>query len=140
MNWGAAVGRVRDAMKAAGEKPFIVTDDYQVASAVAFYTPGEPDVYCLQAVLGDRQSQYDLWPNPIRNPQDFVGRPCIYVGSRKPELFGEGDFPPAFSTPELRETVECKAGGLALQLWTIYTSREFLGVPAALLSRIGEHY
>jgi len=79
---GATVGKHLAAERAAGREPFILSDDYQVASEVAFYCPGQPATYCVQAVLGARQSQYDIWPNPIRNPEQFVGLPCLYIGAR----------------------------------------------------------
>lgn len=140
---GQAVGRAVAAERDAGHDPFIVADDYQLASQIAFYTPGEPSVYCLQAVLGDRQSQYDLWPNPIRNPDRFIGRPCIYVGARKPELFGTagGQYhPPALRNPRLVENVEYRLSGHTIQLWTIYAVESFDGLPADVLARLGSKY
>ncbi len=133
---GAAVGRHLDAAHRGGRDPFIVTDDYQVASEIAFYCPGRPQVYCLQAALGNRQSQYDIWPNPIRDAGEFVGRPCIYVGSRKPELFGEGRFAPAaLRGAQLVETVEHRVRGHLIQLWPVYTCEEFAGLASELRQR-----
>ncbi len=140
---GKAVGRALAAQKAAGREPFILADDYQLASQIAFYTPGEPAVYCLQAVLGDRESQYDLWTNPIRNPEQFTGRPCIYIGARKPELFGAagGRYqPPALRNPALIENVEYKLHGHVIQLWTIYAVESFDGLAPELLERLGKRY
>jgi len=134
---GAAVGTVRAAEWAAGRDPFIITDDYQTASQIAFYCPGQPTVYCLQAALGDRQSQYDLWrPNPLRDPQVFVGRPCIYVGAHKAELFGAGRLSPALPAATLVQTVEHRlsAGNdhraLVVQVWSIYTCPAYAGLSA----------
>ena len=138
---GAAVGRQLAAQRAAGRDPFIVTDDYQVASEIAFYCPGEPNVYCLQSVLGDRESQYDLWPNPIRDARRFIGRPCLYVGVRKPELFGGGAFQHAvLRGTRLAETVEHRVRGQLLHAWSVYACDEFAGVPPELLRRLGRKY
>lgn len=138
---GAGVGRVLDAERAAGREPFVVTDDYQLASQVAFYTPGNPTVYCLQAVLGDRASQYDLWENPIRQAPRFIGRPCIYIGARQAELFEPVDGrPPTFRAPRLAETVEVSVRGRRIQIWTIYVVEEFAGLAPALLDRLGSKY
>lgn len=131
---GRAVGAVQAAERAAGRDPFIVTDDYQTASEIAFYAPGQPTVYCLQAALGDRQSQYDLWrPNPLRDPDVFVGRPCIYVGARKPQLFGgEASGHEALPKARLARTVEHAAEGwgtrAVVQVWSIYVCETFAGL------------
>jgi len=135
---GAAVGEILRGEQAAGRDPFIATDDYQSASEIAFYCPGQPTVYCFQAALGDRQSQYDIWPNPIRQPEGFLGRPCIYVGSLKPELTGQGGLPhAALRQIRLAATVEHRVGGHLVQVWPVYVCGEFAGLPAELTGRAG---
>ncbi len=131
---GRAVGAVWAEARAGGRDPFIVTDDYQTASQIAFYTPGRPTVYCLQAALGDRQSQYDIWrPNPLRDSERFVGRPCVYVGSRKTQLF-EPDSSGHVALPDARlaRTVEHAVAGWGLravvQVWSIYVCDGFAGL------------
>ena len=127
---GRAVGR---AERLVAPGAFIITDDYQTASEIAFYCPGEPQVYCLQAALGDRQSQYDIWSNPIRNPELFVGRPCIYVGALKSELIGQGGFSQvALPGVRLAETVEHRVRGQLLRVWPVYVCDAFAGLPPEL--------
>lgn len=124
---GQAVGRNRALLP---PEAFIVTDDYQTASEIAFYCPGKPVVYCLQAALGDRQSQYDIWPNPLRDADLFRGRPCLYVGTLKPELTGEDE--PAHAVlrgVRLAETVEHRVRGHLVRVWPIYVCDEFAGFP-----------
>lgn len=53
---GAAVAREVAAMAAAGRQPVIGAVTYDVASRMAFYTPGQPRVACL--FLGTRDNQY----------------------------------------------------------------------------------
>ncbi len=133
---GAAAGRALAAERAAGHKPFILTDDYQVASQIAVYCPGEPTTYCLQAALGDRQSQYDLWrPNPLRDPNAFRGQPCLYVGALKPELTGQvASGHVALRGARLAETVEHRVRGHAVAVWAVYVCDEFAGLPPELSS------
>jgi hypothetical protein len=127
---GRAVGR---AERLVAPGAFIITDDYQTASEIAFYCPGEPQVYCLQAALGDRQSQYDIWSNPIRHPELFVGRPCIYVGALKPGLIGQGGFRHvALPGVRLAETVEHRVRGQLLRVWPVYVCDGFAGLPPEL--------
>jgi len=43
-----------------GEPPFVLGDDYEVVSSVAFYAASHPDAYCAR--LDDRRmNQYDIW-------------------------------------------------------------------------------
>jgi len=126
---GRTVGQVLAGQRAGGVEPFILTDDYQLASLIAFYCPGHPRVYCAQSALGKRLNQYDLWPNPIRDAEAFRGRPVIYVGSLHPRLTGEDGGPAAL--PGLRpvQTVVHEVRGQRVQLWTIWFCEAFAGFP-----------
>lgn len=124
---GAAVGQVLAEERAAGREPFILTDDYQVASLVRFYTPGNPPTYSAQAVLGGRRSQYDIWENPLRDRKFFVGRPVIYIGSNTPEISGRDGRPGALRDPQQARLVEYREGGYRLAVWAIWRSAEYLG-------------
>ena len=127
---GEAVGEMLAAVPAGEEVPFVVTDDYQVASEIAFYCPGEPTVYCIQSALGDRLSQYDLWPGPLNEPASFIGRPCLLVGT-----VPDNDTPisraarAALPNLELLRTVEYTQGGHLLRVWPIYRCPAFAGFP-----------
>jgi hypothetical protein len=44
------------------DRAFIFSDQYDMTSALAFYTPGQPRTYC--AWVDRRMNQYDLWPAP----------------------------------------------------------------------------
>jgi hypothetical protein len=125
---GQAVGECLATERAAGRDPFLLADDYQVASEIAFYCPGEPDVYCAESALGGRLSQYDLWLNPRRDPQRFVGCPCIYVGALRPELTdaAPGREPPLPGLHAVR-TVEYRLGGYPLRIWTVFAADQFKG-------------
>lgn len=126
---GAAVGEVLAEERAAGRDPFIITDDYATASEIAFYTPGNPDVYCIQAALGRRRSQYDLWTNPLNNVDEFVGRPCLYIGKLRPELTGQGDEPGALPGLEKVREVEHYVGGHRYRIWTVHHCDAYAGFP-----------
>jgi 4-amino-4-deoxy-L-arabinose transferase-like glycosyltransferase len=129
---GRAVGAVLAAERAAGREPFIVTDDYQTASEIAFYCPGQPTVYCLQAALGRRRSQYDIWrPNPVEDQGYFEERPCVYVGQRDTLLTGQaGCERCAFPDARLAGIVEHRIRGEPVQIWPIYVCRSYAGLPA----------
>lgn len=137
---GAAVGRVLESERAAGREPFIMTDEYQTASEIAFYCPGHPTVYCVQAALGFRQSQYDLWPNPVREATQFIGRPCIYVGALRPKLIGKGESSHVvLPGVRLAETVEHRVRGQLIRVWPIYMCDRFAGFPAELTRSLNRY-
>ena len=126
---GQAVGEVLQDEALAQRNPFILTDDYQVASQVAFYCPGNPVTYSAASALGARRSQYDIWPNPLRDRADFVGRPVVFIGSLTPALTGEQGGAPIFREVRLARTVEHRVGGQRLQVWSIFVADAFLGFP-----------
>ncbi len=128
---GRAVGEVLAAERTAGRDPFIVADDYQLASQIAFYCPGQPTVYNIQSALGHRMNQYDLWENPVRDAVRFIGRPCLYVGSWRPRLTGEDGSPPALPGLRLVRTVEHVVGGQRVRVWSIFACASYAGFGGA---------
>ncbi|MCG3138665.1 MAG: hypothetical protein HJJLKODD_02533 [Phycisphaerae bacterium] len=124
---GREVGEVLEAEHRAGRDPFILTDHYQVASAIAFYCPGQPTVYCAQSAMGRRKSQYDLWTNPLDQPEKFIGRPVIYIGAIRPELHQVGEPPPPLPGLWVIRQVEHRVQGQLLQTWPIAYSDHFQG-------------
>ncbi len=124
---GAAVGAVLAEQRAAGRDPFIAADEYQVASLIAFYTPGNPRCYSFQSALGGRLSQYDLWPGPIRDAGDFIGRPVIYVGSAHERLTGARGGPAALPGLRVVRTIEHRVAGERMAVWSIRISDSFAG-------------
>src|SRR5207237_1312820 len=62
---------------------FLLAPDYQLASSLSFYLPGQPEVFCLGGSAGmttNLGNQHDVWrPNPRLDPEVFRGRPAIVV-------------------------------------------------------------
>ncbi|CCO22960.1 ArnT family glycosyltransferase [Maridesulfovibrio hydrothermalis] len=54
-------------------KVFIMSEQYDMTAALAFYVPGQPRTYC--AWIDRRMNQYDLWPGP----EGKEGWDSIYV-------------------------------------------------------------
>jgi hypothetical protein len=132
---GREVGELLAAERAAGRDPVVLTDDYQTASLLSFYTPGLDQAYCLQAALGERLSQYDLWENPLDDPQKFRRRLCLYVGDPHPELVGEKDEQTGMTTggalPGMVrvETIRHEVRGHPLRIWSVYRCERYAGFP-----------
>lgn len=69
----------------------IMGEDYQTASELAFYTPGQPKTYAAGAYFvehGKRRSQFDIWPDRSLTPDNpaAVGHDAIFVGGMNPTL------------------------------------------------------
>ena len=56
------------------EVPVVVADDYEVASAVAFYAESQPEAYCAN-LDSRRMNQYDIWGGW----SSLKGRPVVIV-------------------------------------------------------------
>jgi len=76
--WHTLGEKVSDAVagftRAGAEPPFIMSDTYQIASELAFYTPGNPVTYNVNTG-SRRMNQYDLWPGL----EGLAGRDALYV-------------------------------------------------------------
>jgi undecaprenyl-diphosphatase len=115
---GRAVGEV---MRSTPDPPFLVSDRYQIASELAFYVEGQPQVF--NANLGRRMNQYDVWGGW----DTLKGRDGLFVTS------GAGDPPgelqSAFHQVERVMVVPIRYRGQQLRDFSIYRGRDFRGFP-----------
>jgi undecaprenyl-diphosphatase len=115
---GRAVGEV---MRSAPTSPFLMSDRYQVASELAFYVEGNPQVF--NANLGRRMNQYDVWGGW----DALKGRDGLFVAS------GAGgpprDLQDAFQEVERVKVVPIRYRGQHLRDFSIYWGRDFRGFP-----------
>jgi 4-amino-4-deoxy-L-arabinose transferase-like glycosyltransferase len=99
--------------------PFLMSDRYQIASELAFYVPGQPQVY--NANLGRRMNQYDLWGGW----EALRGRDGLFVS------YGAGDPPSelrdAFGEVERLAVVPITHRGQHLRDFVIFWGRDFRG-------------
>lgn len=120
---GRAVGEV---MATSGDRPFLASDRYQIASQLAFYVPGHPTVY--NANFGRRMNQYDLWGGW----EALVGRNGLFV------MYGAVDPPEdlrnAFRTVERVRTLVVPHPGRPPHTFSIFQGQEFRGFQARPLT------
>lgn len=78
---GEEADRIRVDMAAEGPL-FIFSDNYMIASELAFYMKDHPTTYCVN--LGRRMNQYDLWPGF----DGLIGYNALFIkrGGRIPEI------------------------------------------------------
>jgi hypothetical protein len=64
-----------------GEEPVLAGASWTTPGELGAYCAGHPQAYSVGPLLGERHSQYDLWPNPIADGERFRGRTFLVVGS-----------------------------------------------------------
>lgn len=114
---GIEIGRIDE------PRLFIFSNTYQITSELAYYTPGQPDTYCIN--LGRRMNQYDLW-------QDFnklIGYNAIYVKHRDQEV--DKQVEEAFSSWEKLPLLEVRRGNRLMHQYSIFLCKGFKGFKKA---------
>jgi hypothetical protein len=117
-----------------GKNPGIVLAAHRWSSVglIGFYCSGQPQVECLGAALGDRHSQYDLWPNPVKSPDGFLGKDFVIVDALPDSLKD------AFSKvgPPMQITGHGPTG-IPVARWSVVVARGFKGFDNSKLPNRG---
>lgn len=131
---GDAVESELEALRSAGEAPFVLAPAGQIASALSFYLPGQPDVYSLgwSAGMAARAvDQHDFWhPNPRHDADVFHGRPAVIVeraggqGSYAGGLVKRG----IFRASETTRRIEVRRGEALVSVWHVTVCRGYQGL------------
>ena len=118
----AEVDRTRAELRARGIEPILVTERWTQAAELAFYCDGKPETYCVAVLLGDRNSQYDLWrPNPVADANCFAGQTFLLVGPEMDRLRH------AFDRFESVRIVRHTEDGQCIAEWSITIAHGFRG-------------
>jgi hypothetical protein len=119
------VDRLREELRDQGIDPVLAATSWTLPGQVSFYCQGQPVVYSLGAVQGERYSQYDFWrPNPIADYREFVGRTMLLVGEPN-ELIRQ-----AFEEMDSPRLVTHEVGGQPVNRWVLTVGRGFKGFDA----------
>ena len=120
----AHVDAVRARLRAEGAEPVLAGTGWAMPGEIGFYGAGQPEVYSVGPVLGDRRSQYDLWrPNPVADPEAFFGKTFVLVGGSSP-AFAQG-----FERVDPPATVTHYEAGQPVAAWVVTVCRGFRGFP-----------
>jgi hypothetical protein len=118
----AEVDRLREKLLAEGIEPVVAGGSWTVPGELAFYCRGHPTVYAFGPAEGDRHSQYDLWrPNPLADPDRFLGRTVIFIGEMNSTLRK------AFRAVDFPDRVTFFEDGYPVSSWTVTVCRGFRG-------------
>ena len=115
------------------EEPVLAGTHWTLPGSLRCYCDEHPDVYAVGVANGsDRYSQYDFWkPNPMDDPQDFIGRTFVIVGDIGPGLAT------AFDWIEQPITFTFAGGGIPVARWSIWVCHGFRGVDPASIRGTG---
>jgi hypothetical protein len=117
----AKVDEIRAELAAEGIEPVLVGCSWSMPGELGTYCTGHPQAYSIGLTLGDRHSQYDLWPNPIDNGNDFMGRTFLVVNG------DENQLRQAFRMVEPAREVTHFEKGQPLSSWRLITCRDYFG-------------
>jgi hypothetical protein len=117
---GIAVGRARAHEP---EDTFLMSESYQVASALAFYTPGQPRVFNIN--IGRRMNQYDVWGGL----GDLVGRNGLYVTAGR----WDGSHPVRAACARLEpvDVIDIVRWGSTVRTFSVLRCVDYRGMPSA---------
>ncbi|MFO0877651.1 MAG: glycosyltransferase family 39 protein [Gemmataceae bacterium] len=119
---GAELDALREKLQAEdGQEPILAGYSWSVPGALGVYCAGHPQAYSVGILQGDRHSQYDLWHNPIDDPEPFRGRTFVIVGPLGPATLA------GFERVEEPRMVEYREHGRILAGWPVFVCRNFKG-------------
>jgi hypothetical protein len=110
---------------AEGPETVLAGTGWALPGELGFYCTGHPTVYSIGPAVGDRRSQYDFWrPNPIGDPDRFVGRTFLIVGNDDPSTLQA-----AFERVEAPIRVTHYECGQPIACWSLIIAHGFRGFP-----------
>ena len=113
---------MRALLAAQGVEPVLAGCGWSLPGELGVYCAGHPQAYSVGPALGDRHSQYDLWPNPFDQPDAFRGRTFLIVGGIT------RDVARAFERVEGTELFWYREGGQPVAMWPITVCRGLKGL------------
>ena len=138
----AAIAAICQEMRGrTGQEPLVITGRYDTSSSLAFYLPGQPFVFSIGSAIGERHSQYDLWPGlNERKPSGelrYSGRPAVIVnvGNNEGHDWIHEVITPAFDHVDPPEDVPVYVDGVLLWHVTVMRGYGFMGMPVSTTSK-----
>jgi hypothetical protein len=121
-----------------GQEPLVISRRYDVSSSLAFYLPGQPFVFSIGSALGERHSQYDLWPGLNERTASgelrYSGRPAVIVNAGN-RADVERVIVPAFDRVDPAEDVPVSVEGVVLERVSVIRAYGFMGMPVTATSK-----
>lgn len=107
---------------------FILCEDYQDASQLEFYVPGQPKTYFVgsywtNSALRRRLTQFDLWPDRQLDSPELLGKDAIYIGTTAYEPFKS-----SFARVEKLSDITVSRNGMEIRSFPVWRCIGFKGM------------
>ncbi len=107
---------------------FILCEDYQNASLLAFYMDGQPKTYCVGSYWTDlavrrRRTEFDIWPDRRLDRPELIGKDAIYVGT-----MAYAPLRDSFESVERLPDITIQKKGLDIRSFTVWRCLGFKGI------------
>jgi hypothetical protein len=124
--WRDVAAQLDELRRVHGEDLVLACNSWSMPGEFGIYCKGQPQVYSLGLVLGDRHSQYDLWhPNPLADPLAFAGKTFLVIGPSLESLR------PGFASVEPVGVLVHSEHGQVLAAWPVTLGRGYHGLPVS---------
>jgi 4-amino-4-deoxy-L-arabinose transferase-like glycosyltransferase len=126
--WDQVGQRVSRELAALSNDPFVLAEEYQVCSELAFYVKGQPRTYYVGSYFLDpkrrnRHSQFDFWPDRRLDRSQLRDRDAIYVGYEPPPELEQ-----AFASMESLPDEDIDRSGLHIKTFRLWRCHGFKGM------------
>jgi hypothetical protein len=123
----AAVDEERQRLQAEGTgEVVLVGQSWTLPGELGVYCQGHPQAYTFGPLIGDRHSEYDLWPGPLDHLEEFRGRTFLFIGDPFQDLalgFERVEQPREIVHFEHNQPISC---------WVLTVCRGYKGFPRSL--------
>jgi hypothetical protein len=107
---------------------FILCEDYQDASQLAFYVRGQPKTYFVGSYWTDpvvrrRRTQFDMWPDRQLDRPELIGKDAIYIGTMVYAPLRD-----SFQSVEALPDITIEYDGMRIRSFQVWRCRGFKGI------------
>jgi hypothetical protein len=107
---------------------FILCEDYQDASQLAFYVDGQPNTYFVGSYWTDplvrrRRTQFDMWPDRQLDRPELIGKDAIYVGT-----MAYAPLRDSFQSVEALPDITIEHDGMRIRSFQVWRCKGFKGI------------
>jgi undecaprenyl-diphosphatase len=122
-------------LQSLGGRAFVVSDNYQIASELAFYVKGQPKTYYVGSYFAlpserSRFSQFDMWkdraltPTVDGRPNPLLGRNAVFVGYITDDIRHGFD-----RVEQVRPNLDIIVRGTKIRTFRLWKCEGFKGIP-----------
>jgi undecaprenyl-diphosphatase len=133
--WDQLGKRVADLEGELGPRRFVIGSERMTTSRLAYYIPGQPQVYHYRSPKGEIDSQYHVW----KGYEDLLGYDALFVTYRNGDnpVVLPKDVQASFASAEETEFVSRDLLGRPITTYHIWLCRDYRGPAATAAAQAG---